>query len=238
MHDLSRVLREMLGIADHTVIKTRAHCDQHIAVLHGHVGFVRAMHARHADELVVAGGESAQPHQCVRARGAGKFHQLAQFIRCIGQYDAAAGINHRPFGAQQHLDGFLDLPLMPLGNRSIRAHLDLAPLGQVLARGDGDVLGDIHQHGPGPAGLGDVKGAAHGLRQVLDVPDQEIMLDARPCNADGVAFLESILADRMAGHLAADDHHGNRIHIRRGDTSDGIGQAGAAGNQRDPDLVG
>src|SRR3546814_16844983 len=67
---------------------------------------------------------------------------------------------------------------------------------------------------------------------------QEILLDTRPCNANGVALLESIFADGGSGHLATDDHHGNGVHVSCGNTGDGSGQARTAGYQRNTDLVG
>ena len=62
---------------------------------------------------------------------------------------------------------------------------------------------------------------------------QEVVLDHRTRDADGIAFLEGILADRVAGHLARDHDHRNRIHIRGGQAGDGIGDAGAGGDQGD-----
>src|SRR5690606_35177747 len=99
-------------------------------------------------------------------------------------------------------------------------------------------FGDVDQNGTGSTGSGDVKGTAHGFGQILDVAHQEIVLDAGPGNADRVAFLEGIFADGIAGHLTADDHHGNGVHIGGGNACDGIGQARAAGDQRNTDLVG
>ena len=53
MNDLACVLRKVLWVADHTIVKPSTHCNQHIAVLHRHIGFVGAMHARHANKLLV-----------------------------------------------------------------------------------------------------------------------------------------------------------------------------------------
>ena len=53
MDDLAFNRGEVLGVADHTVVEARAHGQQHIAVLHGHVGFKGAVHAQHAQEARV-----------------------------------------------------------------------------------------------------------------------------------------------------------------------------------------
>ena len=67
MNNLALVLGKVLGVANHPVVKARAHGEQHVAVLHGVVGFDRAVHAEHAKKLAITGRISAQPHQGVGA---------------------------------------------------------------------------------------------------------------------------------------------------------------------------
>src|SRR3546814_6982140 len=71
--------------------------------------------------------------------------------------DAAAGVDHGPLGGQQHLHGLLDLPLVALVDRRVRAHADLALGGDILAGLQADIFGDVDQHRPGPPGAGDVE---------------------------------------------------------------------------------
>ena len=52
MDDLARVGRKMFWIADHPVVEAGADRDEHIGVLHRHIGFVSAMHAGPTDILV------------------------------------------------------------------------------------------------------------------------------------------------------------------------------------------
>jgi hypothetical protein len=68
----------------------------------------------------------------------------------------------------------------------------------------------------GTAGAGDEEGFLDGLRQVLDVLDEEVVLDHRTGDADRVAFLERILTDGVARHLAGDHHHRDGIHVGGG----------------------
>ena len=149
MDDLAGVLGEMLGIADHAVVEARADGQQHVAVLHRHVGFIRAVHTGHAHELAAAGGIAAQAHQRAGAGRAQLRHEPVQLGRGVGQDHAAAGVDHRTFGGQQHLHGLLDLPLVPLVDGRVGAHRDLALGRRVLALRDGDVLGDVDQHRAG-----------------------------------------------------------------------------------------
>ena len=51
MNDLVGILREMLRIADHTVIKSSSDRNQHIAMLHCHIGFISPVHPGHPDKL-------------------------------------------------------------------------------------------------------------------------------------------------------------------------------------------
>ncbi len=64
------------------------------------------------------------------------------------------------------------------------------------------------------------------------------MLHDGPGNTDHVRFLEGVLADQVALHLAGQHHHGNRIHVGGGNTGDGIGGAGAGGDQHHAGLAG
>ncbi len=43
----------MRRIADHAIIEARAYGDKYIAILHGHIGLIGAMHAQHAQPLLV-----------------------------------------------------------------------------------------------------------------------------------------------------------------------------------------
>jgi hypothetical protein len=43
-----------------------------------------------------------------------EFDQLVELLRSIGKDDAAAGVDHRPFGRQDQLQRLLDLTLVPL----------------------------------------------------------------------------------------------------------------------------
>ncbi|MDT4858074.1 hypothetical protein FQZ97_925250 [compost metagenome] len=164
-------------------------------------------------------------------------HELVKLGRGVRQDDPAARVDHGPLGGQQHLHGFLDLPLVALVDGRVGTHRDFALGRRVLALRDGDVLGDIHQHRAGTAGARDVERAAHGFGQVLDVAHEEVVLDAGTRDTDGVAFLEGVLADGRSRHLPADDDHGDGIHVGGGDAGDGIGHARSAGHEADADLL-
>jgi hypothetical protein len=77
----------------------------------------------------------------------------------------------------------------------------------------------------------------HVIGHVARILDQEVVLDDGPGDAHRVAFLEGIQADGMRRHLAGDDHHGDAVHVGRGNAGDGIGHARAGGDQRHADVT-
>ena len=237
MNDLAFVLRKVLGVADHAVVKTRTHGQQHVAVLHGVVGLDRSMHAQHAQKLRITGRVSAQTHQGVGAGVAQHVHQCSQLLRGIAQQHAAACVDVRPLGRHQQLQGLADLSAVALAHRVVAAHFHAVGVmkGALL---EGHILRNIDHHRTGASGAGNVKGFLDRFGQVAHVLDQKVVLDDGAGDAHGVALLESVQADRMRGHLTGDDHHWNAVHIGGGDAGDGIGHARARGDQRHADFAG
>jgi hypothetical protein len=99
-------------------------------------------------------------------------------------------------------------------------------------------FGNVHHHRAGAAGARDVEGLLHRPRQVAHVLHQEVVLDDGAGDADGVALLEGIQADRGVGTWPVMITIGMRVHVGRGDAGDGIRHAGAGGDQRHADLTG
>ncbi len=60
--DELRTRTEFVRVVGDTVIKTSADRKDHVRVVHGHVGFVKTVHAQHTDELRVGSRERAQSH--------------------------------------------------------------------------------------------------------------------------------------------------------------------------------
>ena len=228
---------ELADVAGHAVVEARTDGDQHVAIVHGHVGLVGAVHAEHADEQRIVGRKGAEPHERVRARIAEQAHQFGERLRGVVDDDAAAGVEHRPLGREHEIDRLLDLPRMALGRRMVGTHRYRLRVG-VLGLLRGHVLRKIDQHRAGPASGGDVEGLLDGDGQVRDVLHQKIVLHARTRDADRVDFLEGVVTDQMGRHLAADDDHRNGIHVGGGDAGDGVGDAGAGGHQHHAGLAG
>jgi hypothetical protein len=83
-----------------------------------------------------------------------------------------------------------------------------------------------------------VKRLFHDHGHVFGVFDQKIVLHDGAGDAHCVAFLESVQPNRVGGYLARDDHHGNAVHIGRGNAGDGIGHARTGCDQRHAYIAG
>ena len=138
---------------------------------------------------------------------------------------------------RHQFDGLLDLVHVALELGLVTGVREILRLG-IDALGELDVLRDVDDHRAGTAARGDVEGLVQHARQILDALDQIIVLRARPRDADGVAFLERVIADQMRRHLAGDADDRDRIAQRVGQSGDRIGRAGAGGDQHAADLAG
>ena len=236
MNDLAVGAKEMFRIADHPVVEARADGEQHVAVLHRHVRFVRSVHAGQAGELRIGSRQPAQSHQSVRARIAELADETRELRRRIVQDDAAARIDHRPLRIEQELNGLLDLPRVAFRDGVVRTERDrlrIIEFGRRLR----DVLGNIDEHRSRTSGGGQIERLLERDGQILHVLHEEVVLDARPRDADGVALLERVLADCVRRHLAGDDDERDRVHVGGRDSRDRIGHARTGSDQRDADLV-
>ncbi|MNE02827.1 hypothetical protein D3C80_953100 [compost metagenome] len=238
MDDL-RVRAELRRTVDHPVIEACAHGQNHIGMVHGQVGGVAAVHAEHAEELPVAARIATEPHQGIGHWQVEQARQLGQRRSRIAHDHAAAGVDDRPLGGQQHFRRLADLPGVATHGRTVGTQLDLLRIDvlELVAR-VGHVLGDVHHHRTGAAGLGDIESLLQYFGDFRRMLDDEAVLHDRPGNTDHVGFLEGIGTDHGARHLAGQHHHGDRIHIGGGNAGDGIGRTRTGSHQHHAGLAG
>ena len=185
------------------------------------------------------GREGAEPHQGGgdgRACGGGQF---AQRRACLGAGidHAAADIEQWPsrVGDQRHRLADARGVSVQLGRIGV-AEADLAGA-LIAAGGELHVLGNVDQHRPRAAALGDVEGLVQGAGQVGHVAHQDVVLGGRSGDADGVALLEGVGADQVGGHLAGEDHERHRVHQRIDDAGHRIGGPGAGSDEHHARLA-
>ena len=78
----------------HTVVKTRTHRKNHVAMVHRHIGFIEAVHAQHAEELTVSSWVSTQAHQRIGDRVIQLSRQLRQELAALTLNHTTTGINN------------------------------------------------------------------------------------------------------------------------------------------------
>ena len=193
----------------------------------------------HAEPLFIGCRKGAETHQRRGDRKTGELGELAQELTCrrTGIDHAAAGVEQRTLRGRHHVDGLFDLVEIAFDLGPIAAVLEFLRL-RISALGELDVLRDIDHDRPRPSACGDVKSLVERARQIGDGFDQIIIFGARPGDADGVAFLERIIADQMRRHLPGDDDERNRVAERIGQAGDGVGRTGPRGDENGTDLAG
>ncbi len=125
--DFLRTRREEIKVAGHAVIKSCTNRNHHIAIVHGHVRFVRTMHAQHAKILFIRSRIGTKPHQRQRDRNTGQTGEFRQDLAGLaaGIDDATTAIQDRLFRRCQQFECFLDLTTVAFDNRVIGAVLNL-----------------------------------------------------------------------------------------------------------------
>ena len=194
MNDLALVLCEMLWVADHAVIKSRTHRQQHIAVLHRVVGFHRAVHTQHAEEFFVRCRVGAQTHERVGHWIAEHVDQGAQLVACTAQNHATAGVDVGTLGCQQQLQSLANLSAMAFDLGLVAAQLDrLLVSGRIKSHFiETHVFWNIHHHWARAAGARDMEGLLDRISQIASVLDEKIVLDDWTRDAHRIALLEGV----------------------------------------------
>ena len=225
MNDLG-IRAELARAVDHPVIEPRAHGQDHIGVVHGQVGGVAAVHAEHADELTVRTRECAEAHQGVGHRQVEQLGQFGQRCGTAAQNHAAARVQHRTLGRQEHFCRLADLPRVPTNGRAVGTQLGFLRedvfefLGRV-----GHVFRDIDHYRARATGLCEVERLFHDFRDFRGMLDHETVFHDRPGDTDHVGFLECIGTDHGASDLAGNDHHRDGVHISSRNAGNSIGCA-------------
>ena len=238
--DLLGARRERIGTAGDPVVEARADAQHDVAAMHGHVGLVGAVHAEHAEPVLARRRIGSETHQGRGNREIGQLDQLAQQLAGLvaGIDHAAAGIDHRLLGVRQQRHRLADLRGVALQLRRVGdVHVGLARR-MIGAGRELHVLRHVDHHRARTAAGRDIKRLVQHLGQILNAAHQPVVLGARPGDADGVAFLEGVVADQMGRHLAGDAHQRNRVHQRVGQRGHHVGGAGTRGHQHHAGLAG
>ena len=147
-------------------------------------------------------------------------------------HHTTARVNNRTLGRQQQARRLFNLPTVPAARWRVGPQLHLLRVVVlVLVMGVGEIFRQIHNNRPGATAGGDIKRLLDHLGDLFGFRHLEAVLHNRPRNTEHVGFLEGVLTDQVTHHLPGKYHHRNRIHIRRGNTGNGIGGSGAGCHQ-------
>ena len=116
---------ELLCRIGHPIVESRAHTQDQIRMVHGHVGLIGTVHPQPADVLRIGSRITTNTHQGVGNGVTQHPDQLGQLIRRLAKYDPTPGIDNGTLGRHEHIDGFLDLPSVATDGRVVRTKLDL-----------------------------------------------------------------------------------------------------------------
>ena len=233
-----RFWRKRIGAAGDTVVETCANADHQVTVVHGHVGFVQAVHAQHTQPAVTRCRVGAQTHQGRGDRETRCVNQFAQQLRCRwARVDhAAAGVEHRAFRffhcGNQIGDAF---------DRSFDVRLVMRTDFVFVGIGVGcelNIFGDVDQHRARTARLCDVERFVDAARQFGGVFDQPVVFGARTGDANGVGLLERVRTNHKGRNLTREHNDRDRIHQRVGQTCHRVGRTRTRGYQRNANLAG
>src|SRR5690625_3553845 len=161
---------------------------------------------------------------------------LGQELRPTRADGASADVKQRLLGRVDHLRRFLD-------------RLFLRWLGQTVARqrdggriiehrlGGENVLRQVNEDRTGKARAGNLVRGPARRGEVAYITHQEAVRGDAPRDADDVALLEGVITDERERHLSGqyDDRHG--VHVRVGDTGDGVRGTRTAGNEDGSDFA-
>ena len=184
-------------------------------------------------------GKRADAEQCHRDGNAGALRELAHERHRAREHDAVPGEDDRPARAVDELERRAAIGVGDRGARDAdvagvrRRRLLVVELARRLLR----VLGDVDEHGAGPARGGDGEGLAHGLGDVFGARHQVVVLGDRQRDAGDVGFLEGVRSDEAAADLSGDADNRRRVHHRGRDAGDHVGRARSGRRDGDPDAA-
>ena len=119
--------REAVDLAGDAVVEAGAEGDEQVAALHRRHGGGVAVHARHAQRQRVVVGEGAACHQRGDDVDAGQLGELAHLLGGAGLEHAAADVEHRALGGEDHLRRLLDHARVALRGRPVAGQRRVRP---------------------------------------------------------------------------------------------------------------
>ncbi|SKX94348.1 Uncharacterised protein [Mycobacteroides abscessus subsp. abscessus] len=235
--DHLRVGRERRQLSGDAVVEACAESDQQVGTLQCRNGSHSAVHAGHAEVLLVRIREGTASHQRGDNGDAGQLGKLEQLGRRVGLDHTATDVEHGVLRGVDQSSCLTNLLAVRLGDRTVAGQIDLRRPREGGLRLQ-DVLGDVDENRSGTATLGDVERLGHDPGDVDGIAHQEVVLGDRHRDAGDVGLLERVGTDQCPADLAGDRHDGHRVHLRVGQRRDEIGRTGTRRRHHDTGAAG
>lgn len=172
-------------------------------------------------------------------RAAEGFGEHEEFLVSACDHGALTSEDDGAFGLGDEFGGFFDGRVVDfeviLGVVAGEVHGFVEGAGE---RGLAFVFWDVDEDWSRTAAGGDVVGLFGDAREVVGFFDEEIVLNDGLGDVEDVSFLEGVLAEHPGDGLAAEDDHGDGVHLGGHEAGDGVAGAGAGGDENDGGLAG
>ena len=232
-----RLGREVFEAAGDAVVEAHADADEEVGLADRDVAPVHAVHAGQAEVEGMGAGEAAEAEQRGDDRYLGLLRQLHELVPGAGDDDAVASHDYGSLRLSDELGGGVDLLRIALQLGFVAGQvqgLRVLELAGLLL----DIARDVDEDGTGAARGGDVERLFEGLRNILDVEDELVVLGDRDADAGDVGLLEAVAADEPADDGAGDADEGHGVHPGVGDAGYKVSGAGTGGRPGDAGFAG
>ena len=166
-----------------------------------------------------------------------RIDDVFEILRRFRQDDAAADEEDRFLAVADHGDGPVYVIGLPFAFYSVSGQVDRIGILEVDFCFQG-ILGDVDEDRSGTACRRDVKGFFQDPRDRRGVLDQVVVLGNGRRDPGNIGFLEGVAPDEVRRDLAADDDHGDRIHIGCGNACNHVADPRPGGGDADAGPAG
>jgi hypothetical protein len=233
------VAAEHGGFADDAVVKAGADVEDEVGLADGFVGVGGAVHAEHAEGEGVGFWEDAFAKEGGGDGAAEGFGEHEQLLVGPRDHGALTGEDDGAFGLGDEFGGFFDAGLVDFEGFLWVVTGEVH--GVIEGAGEGGlafVFWDVDEDGSRAAGGGDVVSFLGDAREVVGFLDEEVMLNDGLGDVEDVGFLEGVFTKHPGNGLAAEDDHGDGVHLSGHQAGDGVASAGAGSDQNDGGFAG
>ena len=224
-------LRRIRGqLARHTIVKTHAYRNQHIALIGIDIRPQIAMHAQHPLVQRMLCWQCGKPQQGATGRHIRLFDESTQFVLRIAKLHALPHQHQRTFRRIYQISSLLYGFRFHFGYRQIAAHV--IHFGRHIFRLIHlSVLGKVQHNRTGTSALRYIESAGHCPCHIFRTTDLIAPLRDGLRNAHQIHLLKGIGSKESRSNLSGNDNNRRAVYHGIRNTCNGVRCARTAGNQ-------